>query len=133
MVRITGPFDAHPSVVLVDAPGVQDANSTRGAVVKQLSEKGSHRIREQAGGQPEGGARDAWGAIPTTIAHGWALQWSSGAVGLCHTPKSACPDRMEDEEGEEDEEDEEDEGEEEDEEEEHMLEEQDDEQEHQSP
>ena len=36
-VRIKGPFrDAHPNVVLVDIPGVQDANSARGEVVKRL-------------------------------------------------------------------------------------------------
>ena len=36
-VRIGGPFPgAHPNVTLVDAPGVQDANSARGEVVKRL-------------------------------------------------------------------------------------------------
>jgi hypothetical protein len=38
-VRIRGPFDCHPRVVLVDAPGVQDANSARAAVVRQLLEE----------------------------------------------------------------------------------------------
>ncbi|CAJ1399357.1 unnamed protein product [Effrenium voratum] len=37
-VRIRGPFQCHPRVVLVDAPGVQESNSARASVVKQLLE-----------------------------------------------------------------------------------------------
>lgn len=38
-VRIMGPLNLHPNVVIVDAPGVQDSNSARGAVVKNLLEE----------------------------------------------------------------------------------------------